>query len=72
MPAETPFGAHVTLEVDPGPYSVFGPITLAGNVELDDGVIRRLLPFEEGQEFSAARILEAQRNLYAIEINELG
>ena len=68
MPAGTPYGAEVTLEVDTGPHSVFGPITLTGNVELDDGVIRRLLPFEEGQEFSAARIVEAQRNLYAIEM----
>ena len=68
MPAETPFEANVTLEVDAGPHAVFGPIVLTGNVELGDAVIRRLLPFAEGQEYSAARMVEAQRNLYAIEM----
>ncbi len=68
MPAETPFEANVTLEVDAGPHAVFGPIALTGNVELGDAVIRRLLPFAEGQEYSAARMVEAQRNLYAIEM----
>ena len=68
MPAETPYEADVTFEVDPGPHSVFGPITLMGNTKLKDGVIRRLLPFAEGEEFSAARIVEAQRNLFAIEM----
>ena len=68
VPSNTPYEAHVTFDVDAGPHSVFGPVTLLGNRELSDGVVRRMLPFREGQEYSQARRLEAQRNLYSIEM----
>ena len=68
LPTENPYQADVTFEVETGPYSVFGPITLTGNEELDDEVIRQFLPFEEGQEYSEVRTLEAQRNLFSIEM----
>ena len=68
LPTESPYQADVTFEVETGPHSVFGPITLVGNAELDGDVIRQLLPFEEGQEYSEVRTLEAQRNLFSIEI----
>jgi outer membrane protein insertion porin family/translocation and assembly module TamA len=68
LPAETPYEADVTFEVETGPHSVFGPITLVGNEELDDEVIRQLLRFEEGEEYSEIRTLEAQRNLFSVEI----
>ena len=68
LPAENPHRADVTFEVETGPYSVFGPITLTGNEELDDDVIRQFLPFEEGQEYSEVLILEAQRDLFSIEM----
>ena len=68
LPAESPYQADVTFEVETGPHSVFGPIVLVGNEELDGDVIRQLLPFEEGQEYSAVRTLEAQRNLFSIEM----
>jgi outer membrane protein assembly complex protein YaeT len=68
LPAENPYQADVTFEVETGPHAVFGPITLVGNEELDDDVIRQLLPFEEGDEYSEVRTLEAQRNLFSIEM----
>ena len=68
LPAENPYRADVTFEVETGPHSFFGPITFAGNDELGDEVIRQLLPFEEGQEYSEVRTLEAQRNLFSIEM----
>ena len=68
LPASSPDQADVTFEVEAGPHAVFGPITLVGNEELDADVIRQLLPFEEGQEYSEVRILEAQRNLFSIEM----
>ncbi len=49
-------------------YAVFGPITLVGNVELSDMAIRKLLPFSEGMEYSTAKTLEGQRNLFGIEM----
>ena len=36
-----PYLADVTFDVRPGPYAVFGPITLVGNVELSDMAIRK-------------------------------
>ena len=68
VPSGTPYEAQVTFEVDAGPHAVFGPVTLVGNRELSDGVVRRMLPFREGQEYSQALRLEAQRNLYSIEM----
>ena len=68
LPSDNPYQAEVTFEVETGPHSVFGPITFVGNEELDEDVIRQLLPFEEGQEYSAVRTLEAQRNLFSIEM----
>ena len=68
LPAEDPYQADVTFEVETGPHSIFGPITLVGNEQLDDDVIRQLLPFQEGQEYSEVRALEAQRNLFSIEM----
>jgi len=68
VPAATPYEARVTFEVDAGPHAVFGPVTLVGNSEISDVVVRRMLPFREGQEYSRARRLEAQRNLYSIEL----
>ncbi len=68
VPADSPYEARVTFEVDAGPHAVFGPVTLVGNSELSDRVVRRMLPFREGQEYSRARRQEAQRNLYSIEM----
>jgi outer membrane protein insertion porin family len=67
LPAET-HQADVTFEVESGPHALFGPITFVGNEQLADGVIHRLLGFEEGEEYSEVRTLEAQRNLFSIEI----
>ena len=68
VPSNTPYEAHVTFDVDAGPHAVFGPVTLVGNQKLSESVIRRMLPFQEGQDYSQARRLEAQRNLYSIEM----
>jgi len=70
LPAGNPYRADVTFEVEAGPHSFFGPISFSGNEELSDDVIRQLLPFEEGQEYSEVRTLEAQRNLFSIEMIE--
>jgi len=64
----SPYLADIVFDVRPGPYAVFGPITLVGNVELSDASIRKLLPFREGMEYSTAKTLEGQRNLFGIEM----
>ncbi len=62
------YSVDVIFDVRPGAYAVFGPISLTGNNELSDSAIRKLLPFREGMEFSTAKTLEGQRNLFAIEM----
>ena len=68
IPTKTPYNAQVTFQVEEGPHAVFGPITLLGNQKLSEDVIRRILPFEEGDEYSQTLRVEAQRNLYSIDI----
>lgn len=71
LSTELPFGSHgaeVTFDVDPGGLARFGPIEIAGNNELSDEVIRRMLGFREGQVYGARRLLDAQRNLFGLEL----
>ena len=65
---EGTYSATVTFDVDPGPRARFGPIEIVGNDELSETVVRRMLGFEEGDQWSTSRILEAQRNLFSLEI----
>lgn len=60
--------AQVMFDVATGPRSRFGPITVAGNRELDTLAVRRMLPFNEGQLYRADQVVEGQRNLYGLEL----
>lgn len=60
--------AEVEFDVFPGPVSRFGPIEVVGNEEVDDGVILRMLPFAEGGLYRRDLLLDAQRNIYNLEI----
>ena len=62
------YSAQVTFDVDPGPLARFGPIDIHGNLEISDEVVRRMLGFEEGDLYGTSKILEAQRNLFSLEI----
>jgi outer membrane protein insertion porin family len=59
---------EVLLDVFPGPAARFGPIEVAGQVEVSEAVIRRMIPFEEGSPYSRDALFDAQRNLYGMEI----
>ena len=66
-----PSGTHdaeVELDVYTGPLARFGTIDVVGNEEVEDAVILRMLPFGEGGLYRRELMLEAQRNLYALEI----
>jgi outer membrane protein assembly complex protein YaeT len=60
--------AAVSFDVDPGPPATFGPIDVTGNIELEDEVILRMLGFREGQQYSTSRVLDAQRNIFGLEL----
>jgi outer membrane protein assembly factor BamA len=53
---------------EPGPKSVFGAITIEGDVSVNEDVIRRELVFNEGDEYKLSSITESQRRLYALEL----
>ena len=67
IPAGT-LEAEVEFDVFPGPISRFGPIDVVGNEEVDDGVILRMLPFGEEGLYRRDLLLDAQRNIYNLEI----
>jgi len=60
--------AQVEFDVYTGPTSRFGSIEVIGNERVDETVIRRMLPFQEGSVYSQELLFEAQRNLYNLEI----
>lgn len=58
----------ITFEVDPGPSATFGTASISGLVEVDSGVVRRLLVARPGQSFSQRDLYESQRILYRTEL----
>jgi outer membrane protein insertion porin family len=66
--SDRPYEIDVTFRIDPGPAAVFGPVTLGGNTQLSTGVVRRVLPFNEGEPYSRSLVLQGQRNLYNIQL----
>ncbi len=62
------YEAQVEFDVFSGPFSRFGEIQIEGNEKVSESVIRRMLPFQEGFQYSQAAIYEAQRNIYNLEI----
>ncbi|MFQ5707094.1 MAG: outer membrane protein assembly factor BamA [bacterium] len=54
--------------LDPGPYCVVGPITITGNKNVSDKVIKRGLGFKEGQQFQQRKLQNAQSQIYRLEL----
>jgi outer membrane protein assembly complex protein YaeT len=67
-PGATPTRVQLEIVADTGPSSVFGPITIEGDVSVDEEVIRRELAFEEGDLYELSRITESQRRIYSLEL----
>jgi outer membrane protein insertion porin family len=74
IPPEAPYEAQVDLEVFPGPLTRFGPVTVEitatkGRVPtMDEEVVKRMLPFREGDVYQEDLQFAGQRNLYNLEI----
>lgn len=60
--------AEVEFDVYTGPVSRFGEIAVVGNREIEDRVVLRMLPFGEGGLYRRELLLDAQRNIYNLEI----
>jgi len=68
IPSDRPYSARVTFDVLPGSRTVIGPIAVLGNQEVSETVIRRMLPFQEGELYRQGLIFNAQRNLFNLDI----
>ena len=62
------YSASVTFDVDPGPRVRFGQVDIVGNQELSEDVVRRMVGLNEGDPYGTSAILDAQRNLFSLEI----
>ena len=60
--------ATVRHVVAPGTVARFGPVTIGGSSSLPDPVVRRELPFREGDVYSAAALDEGRTELQELEI----
>lgn len=62
------YEAEVRFDIYPGTRARVGPITVAGNREVDAEVVHRLLPFEEGNRYRARLVEDARRNLFSLDV----
>ena len=74
IPRETPHQAQVTFEVYTGPLTRFGPISVAvtsavgREPTVDESVVRRMLPFKEGDIYEEDEQFAGQRALYNLDL----
>ncbi len=57
----------VSLEVEPGVLSRFGPIEIEGNDAVPEEVIRDTLTFEAGETYNASTLRRTQRRLFGLQ-----
>ena len=55
-------------QLDPGPFCTFGEIKYTGNNNVSNSVIRRGLGFRSGQTFAQKKLLNAQSQVYRLEL----
>ncbi len=60
--------ADIQFTLRPGPLSYFGEVSLQGERQTPDYLIRRKLAFKKGDTFSLAKLYESQRHLYGLDL----
>ena len=68
IPADRPYEAEVTFELEPGQRSRFGEITVSGTRSLDASTVLRTMQVREGDIYRADELLDAQARLFGMEI----
>jgi outer membrane protein insertion porin family len=58
-------GVRVLYSMTPGPQFTVRAVSITGNIETQQGLIRRELRFTPGEVYSHDRVLESQQNLYS-------
>jgi translocation and assembly module TamA len=54
---------RVTVHIDPGPFSRFGPVSIVGLETIDEIYIRRLIPWREGEPWDERKVDAFRRKL---------
>jgi outer membrane protein insertion porin family len=63
-----PRNVVITLLAKPGPLTHFGPVSITGNVNVDDAVIRRALTFSTGEIYREREVQKSQRQLSRLQV----
>lgn len=64
-------GAHrvrLVYTAEPGTQAFFGPVEIAGNVGVDDEIVRRELAYRPGELYRLELVRASQRNLYGLQL----
>jgi len=64
----TPKEVSIAFVADTGTLAHFGPIEIAGNASVGEGVIRRQLLYKPGDLYRRSIVQETQRRLYGMEL----
>lgn len=59
------YEAKVELEMDSGPRYRFGPVSITGELQVDEKLIRRYIRFTPGEPYSSTKLLQLQESLYS-------
>jgi len=54
------YEASVELELQSGPRYRFGPVSISGDLLVDEELVRRFIPFTEGEYYSAGKLMQLQ------------
>lgn len=63
-----PYAAVVTFDLDPGPRSRYGHVSVEGIRDLDESTVLRTLQFRAGDMYRTSQLQEAQSRLFGLEI----
>lgn len=67
-PADAPYNAIVTFDVDPGPVSTYGAIRVTNNENLSARTVLRTVQLTSGDIYRQSAIAEATTRLYGLQI----
>ncbi len=58
--------ADLAFEVEPGPRAVIGRVMVEGTQQVDEEVVRRMIPLRVGELYRQSALRETQRDLYRL------
>ena len=68
LPADAPYTSAVSFEVDAGPLSEYGAVTIAGNRSLSESTVLQTAQIRTGRLFRRDQLLESQTRLFGLDI----